>query len=247
MVGLALSLLGAGFVRGQVGGPSSFQVELFKPEFEQAGFRFVTSSVFLTVQETVDRGVKVYGQVPLGYVRREGRQQDEWEFRVGNPYIGLLWTSSENPATLGFGLRAPILPDDAQARSLRVADMHRFEAFTPDLWTFSIHSIVGADQDPAQAKSDLNFWIPLHSAMEVVANYSLTLRYPVVNLLAGVELRGRAALSGDDLVFGQRTRHEAGATFGFLTRGVRPSIHIRTPVQGREVVEWVFGISMVFV
>ena len=244
---LAVVLLTEGDALAQRVTPSDlFRIEIFKPEFEGADYAFPTSALFLTLRQSVEGPVSVELKIPFGYVREDGSTGTDWEFRPGNPYIGLTWGSTEKPAELGFGLRAPILPNDATVRIMQIADIHQFEAFTPDLWNFSVHSIVGGDGGVAQARSDLNLWIPLHGNVQLVSNYSLTLRRRLVNLLAGVQVRGRAGLTSDDVVYGERTMHEVGAMFEFPIRKVRPGFVMRTPIQGREVVDWVFGLTVTF-
>ena len=244
---LVVVLLTEGDALAQRVTPSDlFRIEIFKPEFESADYALPTSALFLTLRQSVEGPVSVELKIPFGYVREDGLTGSDWEFRPGNPYIGLSWGSTEKPAELGFGLRAPILPNDAMVRIMQIADIHQFEAFTPDLWNFSVHSIVGGDSGAAQARSGLNLWIPLHGGVQLVSNYSLTLRRRLVNLLAGLQIRGRAGLTSGDVVYGERTMHEAGLILEFPTAKVRPGFVIRTPIQGREVVDWVFGVTLDF-
>lgn len=225
---------------------SLFRIEVLKPDFKQTDYSLATTAMFVTIRESVEGPVAVEIQVPLAFVGEDGETGSDWEFRPGNPYFGLSWTSLENPATLGFGFSVPILPNDADARIMQVADMHRYEAFAPDLWSFSVHSVVGGDVDPIQGKSSTSLWIPLHGSIELVTNYSLNVRRPVANLLLGLQVRGRAGITGDHLVFGERTMHEAGMTLEFVGGGFRPGIQVRRPIQGREMVDWVFGVTASF-
>lgn len=247
-VGLAWAMVGhtTSSKAQSVESPNQFSIEVFRPEFKSSDYTFLSSAAFIGIQEGVEGPVTVRLQIPLAYVRTDTKAGSGWEFRPGNPSLGLSWSSPQRPAELGFSLQAPILPNDAKVRAMRIADISRLEAFVPDLWDFSVHSVVGSDLDLFQAEAGLHFWLPLHDAVELVANYSVTARAPLVNMLASLQVRGRAALTDETLVFGERTFHEAGAKFEFYIGSVRPGILIRKPIQGREIADWVYGISLTF-
>jgi len=227
-------------------GSSQFSVAVLRPDFKSGDYTPLTSATFIQIKESVEGPVAFHLTVPLTYVRTDTKTGEEWEFRPANPSIGLSWTSSQRPAELGFSLQVPILPNDARGRVMRAADISRLEAFVPDLWEFSVHSVVGSDLDYVQAESGLSLWLPLHDAVELVANYSLTARAPLGIVVAGAQVRGRAALSDERLLFGERTIHEAGALLEFYIGKVRPGIVVRAPIQGRKVVNWVSGITLTF-
>jgi len=222
------------------------RIDAFRPEFKAGGYSFASSAWFISFHESVEGPVHVDMQIPFAYVGRDRQAVTDWEFRLGNPYVGLSWKSLENPATLGFGMRFPILPDDAFVRVMQAADIHRYEAFVPDLWDFSVHSVVGDETTPVRARVRTNLWIPLHGSAEIVADYAFGLQQLLSLVLVRVEVLGRAGITGDDLVFGKRTAHDAGLSIEMVTPTVRPGVVVRMPIDGRASLDWVGGLSVSF-
>lgn len=222
------------------------RLEAYRPELKNSDYLFPSSAWFLTFHESVEGPVHVDMQIPFAYVGQDKPVDNEWEFRLANPYLGLSWSSPDNPATLGFGMRIPILPDDAAIRVMRAADIHRYEAFTPDLWDFSFHSVVGDETTPVRARVRTSLWVPLHRSVQIVTDYAFGVQRPVPPFFVRIEVLGRAGLTADNLFFGERSMHQAGLTVEALATGVRPGIFVRAPLQGREVVDWVAGVSLSF-
>jgi len=225
---------------------SRISIEAFSPEFKAEGYSFPTSAWFVTLHESVEGPVHVEMQIPAGYVEQHVGPGIRREMRLANPYVGISWTSPENPASLGLGMRFPVLPNDAYSRVMRVADIHRFEAFVPDLWDFSFHSAVGDETTPLRARMRAHLWVPLHGSMEVVADYAFGVQRLASIVLLRLEVLGRAGITGDNLIFGERSMHQAGLTIQVITPGVRPSVVLRAPIGGREVVDWVVGAGISF-
>lgn len=79
-----------------------FRIEILKPEFENADYTFPTSALLFTLRQSVEGPVSVELKIPFGYVGEDDATGSSWEFRPGNPSLGLSWASTERPAELGL-------------------------------------------------------------------------------------------------------------------------------------------------
>lgn len=222
------------------------RIDAFRPELKSPDYTFASSVWFVTLHESVEGPVHVDIQIPFAYLGRERQSSTDWEFRLANPYLGLSWTSQENPATLGFGLRFPVLPDDAGISIMRGTDIHRYEAFVPDLWDISVHSVMGDETTPVRARARANFWLPLHGTVEVVTDYAFGVQRFVAPVLFRVEVLGRAGMTGENAFLRDRTLHQAAATVQVVTPGFRPAVEVRIPIDDKGSVDWVVGASLSF-
>ena len=100
-----------------------------------------SSSYFLSGRYEVSKALTIVADFPMVYGMWDDTVEIENEggFKIGNPYLGIEYLIPQSPATVEFGFRIPVTPEDmVQATTIgTLSDVDRVEAFLPQIVPFT--------------------------------------------------------------------------------------------------------------
>jgi len=227
-------------------------IEILKPNFDDNAFfgnntTFATSAIFLSGRITLSDKLILVAELPFAHFGIE--DFDDSENSIGNPYIGLESRKQGSPFFSEVGVRPP-LADRGALFVGSFSDFDRFEAFTPDLFTFSgkvnfrrksVSNVV------ARLRGGPNVLIPTEGGgdAEIILDYSAQVGYEGQQFSVMGGLTGRFVITEDGDI-GDRTVHQLGAAAALHLGKVRPGIHFRLPLDDdlSNFIDFVFGLHL---
>ena len=221
---------------------------------------FFNTVLFLGAQVRVSPSVHLVAELPITTwdvknptVVDFGWILYEWddEQAIGNPYLGMEYSRPGAPIFFALGVRPPLASDDKFLAPTigfyGAAD--RFEAFVPDLWTFSL--AIGG-RSGAKAGPAYRFLIgptllaPDAGDAEILLDWSTLFGFRGTVAHAGFEYAGRMILTEDYDDFGDRFDQFIGLAAGLSIGRVEPGAHFRYTIdeEYRELIDFMFGINL---
>ncbi len=221
---------------------------------------FFNTVLFLGAQVRVSPSVNLVAELPITtwdvkdpMVVDLGWYFYDWddEQAIGNPYFGMEYCRPGSPILFALGVRPPLASDDkffAPSVGLYGA-ADRFEAFVPDLWTFSL--AIGG-RSSAKAGPAYRFLIgptllaPDAGDAEVLLDWSTLFGFRGTIAHAGFEYAGRMILTEDYEDFGDRFDQFIGLTGGLNIGQVEPGVQFRYAIDDeyRELIDFTIGINL---
>ncbi|MCM2272158.1 MAG: hypothetical protein NDJ18_06365 [candidate division Zixibacteria bacterium] len=267
-VALLLIIAGATSIQAQVNwwrldNETAITMEWSKADFagriaDELGF--FNTILFLGAQIRVSPSVNLVAELPITtwdvkdpMVYDLGWYFYDWEDEqaIGNPYLGLEYSRPGAPILFALGVRPPLASDDklfaAVVGLFGAAD--RFEAFVPDLWTFSL-AIGGrssATVGPAyRFLIGPTLLVPDAGDAEVLLDWSALFGFRGTIAHAGFEYAGRMILTENYDDLGDRFDQFIGLVGGLNIGQVEPGVQFRYAIDDeyREWIDFTFGINL---
>lgn len=223
-------------------------IDILRPKFEGGGTSLTSVAVFMGLRAPI--GARQSLRVELPFVNFSP-DAGSGSSAVGNPYLGV---ESSRPLGLGWqlGIRGPLAPDDEIAPQLgALSDITRIEAFLPNLATASAHVRYRFHDAPPEGRGFLfeagggpTAWFPTDGPgdTELVLHHHMMAGYRGASHWFAAGFGGLTIISEGEGSVGERTAHQAGASFGFTTGKARPAIHVIAPLGE----SFGFGAQIVF-
>lgn len=241
-------------------------LEVLKPNFSEefltnGGFfspplksTFATSAVFLSTRWRVSGPLLLRAEIPFVNVGFKGQPQffgGTSENQFGNPFVGIELGRPDASSSGEIGVRIPIVDDEHpfSAQMASYIDFDRFEAFLPNVWTFTAMANVqftGKTGLLLRLRAGPAFFLPTESGPdpELFGDYSVQAGYQANRATVLGGLSGRGWLTESDLSnrFIDQLGFAASYTFGNFI----PGVHFRVPLDDNlsNYVDFIFGINV---
>lgn len=234
-------------------------IEILKPDVKgPQDYSFISSAIYLYGRISVSERVQLVADVPLAHGGFDFNgpffNESISETTIGNPFIGFSFTPEHEKVNTTIGIRLPVTPNSKPfaASFGSIADIHRAEAFAPDLLTGVLHFSY-RHTSPRNVIFRLLggpvFWFDtgdvLGDDLEILLDYSAQIGFgnQRLTLLLGFNGRFGVTTEGD---FGDRSFHHIAGTVTFHGNRLHPGIEIRIPVDNpvNDFYNVVFGLTM---
>lgn len=222
---------------------------------------FATSAVFLSTRWRVSGPLLLRAEIP--FINVGFKDQTIYVFgtpqfldgmsesQFGNPLVGVEVGGSAFPLSGEFGIRFPTVDDEHPFSSQMASyiDFDRFEAFVPNLWTFTAAANLeykGPTGLLLRFRTGPALFVPTESGIdpELFGDYSAQAGYQFnrVTVLGG--LTGRGWLTESNL--SNRFVDQFGFAASYRFGNFIPGVHFRFPldVEQENYVDFVFGINV---
>ena len=227
-------------------------LEVLKPSFEgEDETSFLSSAPTLSGRFRMGEQVLLAAELPFAYYNSEF---SDGEFAVGNPYLGAILHNKAQSYFLEAGFRAPIASDKKYAALSRgyFADYDRFEAYNPDLLSFTLknHYLRNSDAGFAlRLMGGVSVLVPTgedNFDTEALFDYAGHAGYENAKIQVLGGLTGRLIMTEEDLDFNERTVHHVGVFARYKADKVQPGLLFKVPVDDdfNDLVDFVFGLNV---
>lgn len=246
---------------------STINLEVLIPNFKNDDGGTITSSnsgwvVFPSVRLPLSKKVIFVGELPFASGSYEVKStsfsinRNQSETAVGNPYIGLEFSTPQAPVFAEFGIRVPVASTDKDLSLTAglLTDFDRLEAFLPKV--LSITTMVNVHQ-----VDQSGFALRLRGGPSLLINtdnesdddtelfigYSAQAGYESERFSVLGGLTGRAILTESGGNFAERSLHQLGFAANAGFGSLRPGIHLRLPLDEdlQDSLDFVLGFNLV--
>jgi hypothetical protein len=236
-------------------------VEWMRPDMKIDDMGGASSAVFLFGRFSISPLLTVLAALPVAYGSMDSQafEVSASALAIGNPLIGARIRPPLMPFSFDVSLRLPLASigdDDDKALAYltgMAADLHRMEAFMPDLIPVYVRANYGmrVPMGPDfRVHAGPVLWINRDDEPDLentwwFFNYGAEAGYQVAQVRLAGALTGRYDVSAEDLDFGERTSHQLGLAASFKTANMRPGLFARIPLDEdtRDLVGWVVGLG----
>ena len=171
---------------------------------------------------------------------------------LGNPYVGLGFSSTRVPFLVELGTRLPVVSErNAATFAGRATDLDHSEIFSPHL--FSTQLLLNPRWELSRTASVRLRGGPLvtiptqdnSDTTELFARYSAQSWVEGDRYIVGLGVTGRTLVT-EGGGFDNRTTHQAGGTLIFNFPSVQPGVLLRVPINGPEsdAVGLIVGVTL---
>jgi hypothetical protein len=193
----------------------------------------LTGATFLTGTLSLNDNLEVAAELPMA---RYGATADgvSSTTAVGNPYVGLGFSSTTIPVLVQIGARIPVAPTNAAARIGTAADLGRLSAFRPE--EFVLSGLLNGRRDigrntTLRVRTGLGYAsferpTPQDRKREWRAYYDAQIWREGDRFITGVSITGRATLTKP-----RRTQHHAVLSLMGNWRRVQPGLMVGTALN----------------
>jgi hypothetical protein len=239
-------------------GDRAVRVEIFKPAFDQPGFSFRSSAVYLSARWRLSDVAKFVAELPVALGGLDDTLGYRTDATVGNPYIGAEIRGRETLVVGEFGVRLPLTKesgdlDFAPLVGVFADFVDRAEAFSADI--LSLHAAVRYEYESPGGLSLVArfapvFWIDTGDAFadmtELLFVYGANVGYRKPPFAVSGGLRGRLMMTEVTTTIGGRSAHEAVAAAAAAFGRFQPGVQVRLPLDDdlRDVLDLVVGVSL---
>jgi hypothetical protein len=115
--------------------PSTASVEVVHPTYEADSLGLGTSAAFVTASYTLNENIEIAAELPVARVDAGGVTAT----RLGNPFAGFLFSSTDLPLLIELGVRLPVADGSAATELGTFADAGRGSAFIEE--EFAVHGL----------------------------------------------------------------------------------------------------------
>lgn len=209
--------------------PNQIAVEAVSPDVDDASV--LSGATFLTGTVSLNSNVEISGELPLARLAPT-TNGSATTTAVGNPYVGLGFSSTRFPILLEIGARLPAAPSNAAARLGQSADVGRVPAFQPE--EFGLSALLNG-RLPVGRNSSLRLRSGFNYASRPDADerdgtwrllYEAQLWREGERLITGFSFAGRAILSTP-----RSTQHHAAVSVMGNWRRVQPGLVVGTALN----------------
>ena len=227
-------------------GERSFGLEIALPDYEKVSVFELSGQIYqLSYDGPINDRVQLLFELPIVNGEAEARygryKESESETMIGNPYIGLDFTSRNRNLSTEVGARLPLASDDDEIAWAMGAlgDMERLDAYIPDCYSlgarvkYQIKKNGGPFACRLQAgpvflfNSDQYF----EDDNELFLNYGGFIGVASENGAIMAGMTGYMLISESGLDFDERTTHYAGVTAGVNVENVQLGLYFKTPLD----------------
>lgn len=231
--------------------PSTLSVEAVAPTFSGDSLDAASGALFVSASYTLNTNVELMVELPVA--RASGDPGSSTG--LGNPLIGLGFSSTSFPLLVEVGARLPLADDDLASRVGAFTDFGRGRAFQPEE---RLGYLLGNTRFPIGRQTSVRFRGGFSYAAfprdtvegertetDVRIRYSAQLWREGDRLITGLTLTGRGTLTAPGS-YGKKSIHHVALTTLVDVRRFAPGITVGLPLDAstRDVADTTIGLSL---